>query len=196
MKKIAAVALLSAVVATPAVAADSGFYAGVTVGQSRISAPANIVLSKSTDTAAGVLLGTQIDKNWGVELFYTNVGKFSGTNLAGTAIGSGKGDAWGVDVVGTLPLSDVFSLYGKLGIASVKTRASGYMIGTGAPTTLSGASRTTASYGLGLKYNVTPMFALRLGWDRYAAAVSGASFAGSKDKFNTNVWTVGALISF
>jgi len=32
MKKIAAVVLLSAVVAAPAFAADEGFYAGVTLG--------------------------------------------------------------------------------------------------------------------------------------------------------------------
>jgi len=196
MNKIAVAVLLSAVVVTPADAADDGFYAGVTAGQSRINAPANTVLSKSTDTIVGVLLGTQVDKYWGIEMFYTGLGQFTGTNVAGTTMGTGKGHVWAIDMVGTLPLSDMLALYGKVGAASVKTSASGYVIGTGAPTTLSGASRTGVTYGVGGEYFVTPSFAVRLGWDRYAAAVTGASFAGSKDNFNVKAWTLGAVISF
>ncbi len=196
MKKIAAAALLSTAVAAPAFAADNGFYAGITVGQARIKAPANSVLSKSTDTIAGILGGYQFNRNWGAELFYSSAGKFSGTNLAGTTINSGRGDVWGLDAVGTLPLSDMFSFYGKLGIASVKTKASGYVIATGGPSTLSGATRSTATYGLGFLFNVTPAIGIRLGWDRYGAAVTGASSAGTKDNFNVDAWTVGGVFRF
>lgn len=196
MKKIAAAVLLSAVVAAPAFAADNGFYAGITVGQARVNAPTNIVLSKSTDTIAGVLGGYQFNRYWGAELFYSGAGRFSGTNAAGTIIGSGKGDVWGLDAVGTLPLSDAFSLYGKLGIASTKTKASGYVIATGGPSTLSGATRTTATYGLGVVFNATPAIGIRLGWDRYGAAVTGAVAAGTTDNFNINAWTVGGVFRF
>lgn len=196
MKKIAAAALLSTAIAAPAFAADSGFYAGVTLGQARITAPANSVLSKSTDTIGGVLGGYQLNKYWGAELFYSSAGKFSGTNLAGTTINSGRGDVWGLNAVGTLPLSDNFGFYGKLGIASTKTKASGYVIATGGPSALSGATRTTATYGLGFLFKPTPAIDIRLGWDRYGAAVTGASAAGTTDDFNVNAWTVGGVFRF
>lgn len=196
MKKIAVAVLLSAAFATPAFAADNGFYAGITVGQARTNAPANTVLTKSTDTIAGVLAGYQFNKYWGAEAFYSSAGRFTGTNAAGTINGSGKGDVWGIDAVGTLPLSDTFAFYGKLGVASVKTKGSGYVIATGGPSTLSGATRSTATYGLGFLFNITPAIGIRLGWDRYGAAVTGASAAGTKDNFNVNAWTVGGVFRF
>jgi OmpA-OmpF porin, OOP family len=196
MKKIAAVLLLSSAVAAPAFAADEGWYAGVDVGRSRTNSPPNIVLNKSTDTVGGIWGGYQFNKYWGAEVFYTGAGKFNGVNAADTVAGSGKADVWGIDAVGTLPLSDTFSLYGKLGYADTKTSTSSYVIATGGPTTLSGASRNALTGGLGLQYAVTPSVGIRLGWDRYEAAVSGASAAGSKDNFNVNVYSLGVLYKF
>ncbi len=196
MKKIAAAVLLSTAIAAPAFAADAGLYAGVTLGQARIKAPANVMLSKSTDTIGGVLGGYQFNKYWGAELFYSSTGRFTGTDPTATTINSGRGDVWGLDVVGTLPLSDMFSLYGKLGIASTKTKASGYVIATGAPTALSGATRSTATGGLGFLFNVTPAIGIRLGWDRYGASVTGSAVAGARSDFNIDAWTVGGVIRF
>lgn len=196
MKKISAALLLSTVVAIPAFAADNNFYAGATLGRSNIGTPAGAILTKSTDTTWGVLGGYQFNKNWGAEVFYASAGKFAGTNAAGTTSNSGNGHAWGLVGVGTLPLSDALSVYGKLGIASVRTSASGYVIATGAPSALGGATRTSATYGLGGQYNINPSVDIRFGWDHYKAAVTGASAAGSKDNFNANVWALGAVFKF
>ncbi len=171
---------------------DSGFYAGVMAGHSSMSTPPNLVLSKSSDTVYGVLGGYQFNKYWGAEAFYTEGGSFSGTNLAGSVAGSGKADIWGVDAVGTLPLSDAFSLYGKLGLANVNTN-----ISTVPLSTLAGATRTAVTYGLGGQYNVTPSFGLRLGWDRYGAETSGATgVAGSKDHYHLNVYSLAGVFKF
>lgn len=180
MKKIAIAALLSAIVAAPAFAADEGFYAGVTLGQARTGtvAPA---MTKSNDTVLGVLGGYQFNKNWGAEAFYTGAGKWS------TTTASGKADAWGINAVGTLPLSDAFSLYGKLGYASTKSTASSV------PAAITGATRGAATYGLGGVYNVNPSVGIRFGWDRYAAATATA---GVKNNYNSNVYSLAGVFKF
>lgn len=189
MKKIAIAALLSSFVAAPAFAADDGFYAGVTLGRSSTGNPfSNATLTKSSDTVAGILAGYQFTKNWGAEAFYTGAGKFSATG--GGTTGNGKADVWGLSAVGTLPLSDAFSLYGKLGYASAKTSASS------APARITGATRGAATYGLGGVYNVNQSVGIRFGWDRYAAATANGNAAGAKDNFNVNVYSLGAVFKF
>lgn len=197
MKKIAIAALLSAVVAAPAFAADNGFYAGVTLGRSSTSAATGAVLSKSSDTVFGILGGYQFTKNWGAEAFYTGAGKWTGQDTAGLANFSGKTDTWGIVGTGTLPLSDAFSLYGKLGYASTKTTLSCTVIIGGAACGAAGATNATrgaATYGLGAIYNVTPAVGIRLGWDRYGAAVTSPN--GAKNNYNANVYSLGATYKF
>ncbi len=190
MKKIIAVLLLSTAVAAPAFAADDGFYAGVTLGRSNTDNPIiGTTTTKDTDTVAGILGGYQYTKNWGVEAFYTGAGKLEIACGAGCS-GSGKADAWGIVGVGTLPLSDAFSLYGKLGYASTKTSASS------APAGLAGATRKAATYGLGGVYNATPAIGIRFGWDRYAAATLGGNVAGVKDNLDSDVYSLGAVFKF
>lgn len=179
MKKIAAALLLSSVVAAPAFAADNGVYAGVTLGRSHTGTPSGTALTKSSDTVYGFLAGYQFDQNWGVEAAYGGAGKFA------TATNSGKADALSVVAIGTMPMSDTLSLYGKLGYASTKTSISG-----GGAT---GATRGAATYGLGLQYNVSPAVGIRFGWDRYGAAVNSG---GVKSNFNANVVGVGAVMKF
>ncbi|MFA6920491.1 MAG: porin family protein [Gallionella sp.] len=190
MKKIVIAALLSAVTATSAFAADEGFYAGVTLGRTSTSNPyPGTAMTKSKDTVAGILGGYQFTKNWGAEAFYTGGGKFSAVDRVNSTA-SGKTDVWGIVGTGTLPLSDAFSLYGKLGYASAKTSASG------AGLAVTGATRAAATYGLGATYNVNPSVGIRFGWDRYAAATQSGLVLGAKDNFNTNVYSLGAVVKF
>lgn len=186
MKKIAAALLLSTAVAAPAFAADNGFYAGVTLGRSNTgSTVPGVVMTKSKDTVWGVLGGYQFTRNWGAEAFYTDAGRFAGTS-AGVP-NSGKTDAYGIDAVGTMPLAEDFSLYGKLGYARAKTSASS------TPAGLTGAKRGATTYGLGGMYNATRAVGIRLGWDRYGAAVNNA---GVNSDFNSNVYSLGGIFKF
>ncbi|MDD5181032.1 MAG: porin family protein [Gallionellaceae bacterium] len=192
MKKILAVALLSAF-AAPAFAADNGFYAGVTLGRSSTGNDGTGgVMTKSTDTVAGILAGYQFTKNWGAEVFYTGAGKWDSQNTAGTILVNGKADAWGMNAVGTLPLSGAFSLYGKLGYAGTKSTLSVSPAGS----TYTGTTRNAVTYGLGGVCNVTPAVGVRLGWDHYGAATSGANVVGVKNDFNAGVWSLGAVFKF
>ena len=154
MKKIVAAALLSAVVGSPAYA-DDGAYAGIKVGSA--SAGFN-ALSKSSDTAYGLLLGYQYNRNFAFEGEYTDLGRFA----TATAV-TGKSDVWGLSAVGILPLEDRFSVFGKLGVSRSGTRTSA----------ATGIKRTAVTYGLGGQYDATPMIGLRLSWERYGVGVVG-----------------------
>ena len=171
MKKTVAVALLSAAVALPAYAADMGGYAGIKVGNNHAEFNA---LSDSTDTAYGVLLGYQYNRNFAIEAEYTDLREF--TTTAGV---TGKSDVWGLSALGIAPLANRFSLYGKLGIARSRTR-------TSADT---GAHRTAATYGLGGQFDATPMIGVRASWDRY-----GVEMAGQSE--NDNLYSLAAVFRF
>lgn len=171
MKKTVAVALLSAVVALPAYAADSGTYAGIKVGSNDVGFNA---LSDSTDTAYGVLLGYQYNRNFAIEGEYTDLGRF--TTAAGV---TGKSDVWGLSALGVMPLQNRFSVYGKLGIARSNTTTSA----------ATGERRTTATYGLGGQYDATPIIGLRLSWERYGVRMIGQDA-------NDNLYSLAAAFRF
>ena len=191
MKKITVALLLSAAFAAPAFAADSGWYAGVDVGSASVgSAFAGPVYTSTRNTVGGVQLGYQYDKNLGAELFFTGAGKFTAAGGGNTL--NAKSDVWGVSAVGTLPLSDTFSVYGRLGIASSNTSVSNSVAGTAA----TGKSRTAATYGLGLQYNVSPTVGVRFGVDSYSSAIANGSATGSTDNFNSTVTSLGVVFKF
>lgn len=65
--------------------------------------------------------------------------------------------------VGTLPIGDKFSLFGKFGVART---SSDYGQNLSAPSYV-GDRNSELKYGIGLKYHYNPNLDLRLGWDRY-----------------------------
>lgn len=194
MKRIAAVAIISAVVSIPAFAADTGYFVGVKLGRTDRSSPspANMVMTKSADTVGGVLGGYQFTRNWSVEGFFTGAGRVAARNAANTATASRKTDVYGVNVTGTLPMSDIFSLYGKLGYASARTSTSSVPAST-----LAGKTRNAPTYGFGGQFNATPAIDIRLGWDRYYAATTGGTgIPGVEDSFKADVYSIDALFKF
>lgn len=187
MKKFLATALLATIVATPVFAADSGYsYAGITVGRAKTKNPyAGASVTKDVDTAAPSLLwGYQFAKNWGAEaFFFTGAGKLDVNSLNGRRA-SLNGVAFGVNGVGTIPINDKFSVYGKLGYAFIKTEVNP---GTAA----AGDKRNTVTGGLGGLYNVNKEVGIRLGWDRYELSTNGG-----QQKPETDVWSVGGIMKF
>ena len=177
----------AAMLASPlAFAEDAGFYAGVTFGNARTQNPfSNATLTKSSDSVVGALAGYQFTENWSSEAFYTDTGKF--TAAAGGNIINGHARTWGVNVVGTLVVSDPFALYAKLGIASTRTSASS-TVGD-----VTSATRTTSTAGLGAIYNINKAIDIRLGWDRYGASVQASN---GKSRHDINAINLGAVFKF
>jgi len=142
-KNILAFAILAAI-AAPALAADTGLYAGVKLGSANKSVPG----VSETNSAFGFFGGYTINPNFAVEVGYTDLGT--------VALGIVKFTALDVSAVGTYPINDQFSVYGKLGLASTKEEAVSIS-----------ASRSDVTYGLGGQFNVNQSIGIRLGYDHY-----------------------------
>jgi opacity protein-like surface antigen len=179
IKKIVALALLSAV-AAPAFAANEGFYVGGTLGSGKLGVTSNVALSKTSDFVYGGLFGYQYSPSLAVEMQFTGIGKTTAVNGS-----TAKGDALSLVAVGALPITRNFELLGKLGAASTKTTTAGF--------TSQGTSRTGLTYGIGAQYDVSQGIAVRFGWDSYPAALLNA---GTKTNGNANVISVGAVYKF
>lgn len=189
MKKFLAATLLSTFVAIPAFAADTGFYAGVDVGNGKIRVKdcGGCSSSKDNETVGGVLLGYQYNKNLAVEAKYTSAGKWE---ISPGGSGDIKNDVFSLAAVGIAPINDSFSVYGKLGIASTKSKVSG-----GLTASLQDTRRTAATAGVGVQYNVTPAVGIRFGYDYYEGKTDGTAGSPSVDN-NSDVWTIGVVFKF
>ena len=167
--------MLLATFSMSAFAADSGFYAGGSVGQSSASLD-NVALSKKSDTAFSLLGGYKISQNLGVEAEYVNFGKVS------TVAWSADISAIAATVVVAIPVYTDFALYGKLGFARTSFE--------NAPNGIS-VSRTTATFGLGGQFKIDPSLGIRVGWDRYAVGDAITAPEG-----NSNLIAVGIVYKF
>ena len=96
----------------PAMAQDTGFYAGFGFGQSKVKdvCVPGLTTCDDTDTALSIFGGYQFNRNGAVEIAYTDLGK---TRFSGPG-GSVSIDASGFEfsAVGTIPLNQQFALYG------------------------------------------------------------------------------------
>jgi outer membrane protein with beta-barrel domain len=108
-----------ALAASMAAQADTqpGFYAGAGLGTTKIGADEldNTGFDDS-DTGFKIFGGYDFNQNFGVEVSYFDLGEGS-IEDAGDSASIGV-SGLSASAVGRLPLSDMFSLYGKLGFAS------------------------------------------------------------------------------
>ena len=177
---------LGSLAAFSATAQEAGYYyGGLSIGQShariddeRITAgllgaglrTTSMSLDES-DTAFKVFGGYQFNRYFAVEGGYFDLGKFGFTSTtlpAGTLQGQIKLRGFNVDLVGTLPVSERFSVIGRVGVQHA--RASDSFSGTGAVQVLGpNPSKRDTNYkvGLGLQYEVNPSFLVRAEAERY-----------------------------
>ena len=183
----AAVACVTlAVLASPAaIAQDSGWYGGANVGQSRATIDdARIssgllsqgftsvnIADDNRSTGFKIFGGYQLNNNFALEGGYFDLGKFGYTATtvpAGTLNGSMKVRGLNLDLVGTLPLSERFSVFGRAGINYAQTKDN--FSSTGAVTvTNPNPSERGANYkiGAGLQYAITDALSIRGELERY-----------------------------
>ena len=144
---------LTAAMAAPAAEVQPGFYAGASIGTTKISDDgfddAGIDVDDS-DTGIKIFGGYSFNNNFAIELSYFDLGEVSGSfndpffgNISFDVGISG----FNASAVGRLPVSDTFSLFGKLGFASydLDGRATVAGFGSGSDST----SETDLSYGVG-----------------------------------------------
>ncbi|WP_296892155.1 outer membrane protein transport protein [Thiobacillus sp.] len=165
-----------------------GWYAGLGIGQSHyrdlassIDSAAASVGATSTTSASPlsegwkVYGGYQFNKYLALEGGYTNLNDaHANTTItapsAGTIRTNVATDAWSLAAVGTYPITDKFSLMGKVGAAYVLTEITASATGSGSGTTASvavGDDSYRPVYGLGASYALLDNLNLRAEYERF-----------------------------
>ena len=185
--RLIAIAVLGIVTVPAALAQPSSnyFYVGGGIGQARaeinderITRPlfgtgltATNITRDNHDTAYKLFGGYQFNRNFGLEGGYFNLGKFgysANTGPLGTFSGQVKIQGFNLDLVGTLPVTESFSVFARAGAQAAKTGET-----YGGTTVISGfhpsPSKREVNYkaGVGLQYEVNPSFLVRAEAERY-----------------------------
>lgn len=196
----------------PLAAADPGWYVGLSGGQSRADTDAGELDSTfrslgftssstvdKTDTGWKLFAGYQFNPYFAVEGGYVDLGKFSFSTTvtaapAGYTTGSLSGNVktkngFLVDAVGIWPATDKVSVFGKLGLYSIKTELSA----SGPSGSLTESSTdSNLHWGIGAGYDFNKNFGARLEWERF-------NDVGNKDKTgeaNVDLLSVGVVYKF
>ncbi|MBI5275113.1 MAG: OmpA family protein [Burkholderiales bacterium] len=171
----------------PAMAQDSGWYGGATIGRTGASIDEDRIRAglaaqglatssfeeRDRSTGYRVFGGYQMTPHLAVEAGVFSLGHFGYTARtvpAGSLDGNMRVRGMNIDLVGTLPLSDRLAALGRIGITSI--RASDQFSATGAvamPYASASPSERSTSYkaGLGVAYAFTDALSVRAEVERY-----------------------------
>jgi OOP family OmpA-OmpF porin len=205
----AAALLLSGVCSTHA--ADPYWYTGVGVGYSRIQFyPADFKAGvagvdeskKEFDAGFKGFLGYQINRNWAAEVSYVSVGKFQYkyTIANVTQQDDYNVTGWGFSALPTVPFTDNFSLYGRLGAFFSQTRIIFYNVGgvvgnNGVGVIGDGISLLS---GLGVQYFFGGENGFRIEYENFGKVGSACtpSVSSCSGRANAKMLSVNAIFKF
>jgi OmpA-OmpF porin, OOP family len=141
MKKTAVATLLLTAFPAFAIQPDAGWYLGFGAGQSQMrEAP------EDKSTGGKAFLGYQFNRVLALEAGYVYLGRFEATKVKGPF----------VEAVGMIPLSDRFSLFGKIGgVRAWVTSGSAEV------------SDNKRVFGYGANWNFHRSLTSRLEWERF-----------------------------
>jgi len=175
-----------AVLASPiSVAQDSGWYVGVNAGQARAKLDERDIVRGLVNSGFSTteftdddrhfsykgFLGYQINRYFALEGGYFDLGNFdfsARTAPAGRLTGNIELDGFNLDAVLSLPFTEKFSAFGRVGANYAKT--ADRFVGTGAVNVLDPSRSkhaTKVKAGVGLQFDFTPSFGMRLEGERY-----------------------------
>lgn len=199
---LAALALISS---SAAMAADSGWYVGASLGQSNADyssgdlksaleaqgATGVVASVDNTDTGWKLFGGYQLNKNIGFEAAYVNLGSLTGSATYTAPAGSPYRtnvdvDGFQISVVGTLPLNGAFAVFGKVGAFFSNSEGTD---ATSLATANASADNTDWTYGLGANWQFNQNIGLRAEWERF----QGLGISKSSD---ADLYSLGAVFSF
>jgi OOP family OmpA-OmpF porin len=148
---------------------DSGFYAGVGVGQGRVGLDCAGTLScEKSDTASKGFVGYMFTPMFGIEGAYNDFGKAkAGVNFNGTPVLVGlQPRAYALFGVAQFPVHDRAALFGKLGAAYVDSKATVALNNNSV-----GDNDTTTSVagGVGAQFRIMNGLWIRTEWERVRA---------------------------
>lgn len=187
MKKLIGI-IAALLVAAPAAAQETGFYAGGSLGQATVKdfcegTGALGIACDDSDTAWKIFGGYQFNPNFALEAGYSQIGEFD-LSAAGD-VATVDGTALELVGIGIMPVAQRLAVYGKLGIYRGETDASSNF-GFSASET-----NTDLTYGFGVRFDAARNVALRAEWQRYTDV--GGGDIGDSD---VDVLSVGVLVRF
>ena len=185
VRKLSVIAL--AVLGSASVLADNplGWYAGGNIGRtdadfdiprniSPFVGPGVVVNSGSQDDRdRGYKLfgGYQLNRNFAIEGGYFDLGNYDyrlTTTPAGTFNGDLRVRGLNLDLVGIIPVSERFSVFGRVGAAHARSKSSFSRTGAFPLTTTSRNEKdTNVKYGVGLQYAFSDALSVRAEYERY-----------------------------
>lgn len=210
-KKMKFKVLLAVAAVSASSLASAQWYGGASIGSSNASvdtsgmivtgATASSVSKNESDTGYKLLAGYQFHPNFALEGGYVNLGKLSATlNVTAPAVGSlnvdYKADGWNLMAVGILPVSNDFSLFGKIGGFYSTTKGDASTTGAvvllpGQQTSLS-KSEFNLAYGLGVQYNINKSISVRGELERFADLRP----SDAANKANVDLYSIGLIYKF
>jgi opacity protein-like surface antigen len=154
-------------------AAGMASYVGIGLGNT--SAEVSGTSGQVTMSGAGYRLvaGSLIAQTLSVETEYVDLGAFAG------ATSNVSAKALGIAGVLTMPVTGMFSIYGKAGLARVETTVAMHA-GLASATPLSDAV-VGMTFGYGIQIDVAPNASIRLAWDRYKSSALAGPFTDRID---------------
>jgi OOP family OmpA-OmpF porin len=166
-KKIAIAAAL-AIVSSVSMAADAPkFYVGGDIGTTKFDGESD------RESGFGAFAGYQFNQNIAIEAGYRRLVDANDTFFGFKT--STKVDQFAVSAVGTLPLSNGFSVFGRLGANRLSDK-----------TTVAGRAfkdhATRGLYGIGVAYSISPAVSVRLELQKPISELTNLS-AGVSYKF-------------
>lgn len=208
--RLAGLAGLASLVTAPAFAeSDPGyFYGGASIGQSRskidnarITAgllSQGLVTSAMSDDEQALAWkafgGYQLNRYVGIEAGYFSLGHFGFTSTtvpAGTLDGRIRLHGINLDLVGTLPITERFSVLARVGAQHASARDSFH--GSGGVVVLTpnpSKSETNVKFGAGLQYAFTPNLMMRGEVERYRINDAVGNHG------DVNMYSVGLVFAF
>lgn len=163
MKKIL-LGLMLVLMSAAVAAQDNGFYIGGAIGQAKAKEACEGIAGTGIscddkDSAWKLFGGYQFNRNFAAELGYIDFGEAEAT--FGTLRDGISATAFELVGIGMLPVMDRLSVYGKLGLYRAETEER-TNFGFSAD-----ESNNDITFGFGVRYDITPRFAVRGEWQRY-----------------------------
>ena len=166
MKRSILIAACLICLSLPALAADSGFYLGAGFANGKLSACTNSTSSCDTFSRNAeenghlrLIGGYDFNKYFGVEAGLSGLGSYKVQDTAGINVGTVKASAVTLAAKGSYAFPKGFSVFGKLGLASVNTK---YTVDPGPLTINTNQNSTGLVLGLGGQYNIDETVGFRL----------------------------------
>jgi OOP family OmpA-OmpF porin len=161
LRKIALPAMLAVLSSSAFAAAPGSYYVGADIGLSKFDG------IKGSNTSIGGFVGAQLTDHLAVEGAYRRLGEFD--ERAGTTTVNVAAKQAALSLVGSWPVSDGITAFGRIGYNRLEADAS--VAGVN-------ASETTnkALYGAGVSFAITPVISARVEVTKPASDTSNFSF--------------------